>query len=955
MRGSPAGTLPNRPLQSRQPVDGHQHEDKVLLLVTLVIGAVVGLVVVAFILLTENLVSRLYPAGSAAWRRVLTPLAGALVTGCLLYRYFPNARGSGIPQTKTALFLRDGYIKFSTVLGKFGLCSVSLASGIALGREGPSVHVGAGIASTLGRKLGLSDAGIKALLPAGASAALAAAFNTPISAVLFTLEEVMGDMHAPVLGSIVLSSATSWMVLHLILGDEPLFHVPAYELVHPIEFVWYAALGWLGGLVSVAFVKLLLWQRKYFLRAPEATQWFLPGVGGLVVGLLALFTPDVLGVGYGVVGKALNGQLLMTTMALLVVLKVVATATCYASGNAGGIFGPSLFIGAMTGGAVGGVAHLLMPDYTGSAGAYALVGMGAAFAGIVRVPLTSVIMVFEITRDYSIIVPLMIANLISYFISSRLQEEPIYEALQHQDGLRLPSGAGAREALLMVGHGNRPVSQVLPASETVAQAAGSIDRTPGAYPVVDEHGFRGMVTLEQLDRAMCEGLGGESLESLVPEAPAIDDLIEGVFPHVYPDDPLDVAMTWLADGKIKVLPVLSRMNPRELKGTISLSDVLAAYAMARPGSGESLAETAPTRFPLRLLAGVLAALVGVAVLIASLNYFYRVERGKRAEQHFREANDLMQKERIPEAIEQYRDALSISHRIDHRLALGLALVKAERLDEASIYLSDVLRQQPGSGPANLGVAAIDAHQGRIGDAIIHYHRAIYGSWPSGPAANRFRTRLELLDLLKKSGRMAEARAELIALVADAPNDPSQQKQIGSLLLDFGMPREAADLYQGLLKRGPPDANEYDGLGEAEFALKDYKAAAHAFHSALEIDPGDPVAGRRAMACDQILSLDPTQRGVGARERFRRAEELLAAVLSQVAQCFGSEASIPASLQDDIKEARLFIASRRSPRSFSDAADAQMTLAEKLWTNIPTSCTKNAPDSLALVMSKLVSR
>src|SRR5215470_18535430 len=348
------------------PFQGHQHEDKVLLVLTLIIGAIVGLVVVAFIVLTENLGARLYPAGGAAWRRVLIPVFGALSTGFLLFRYFPNARGSGIPQTKAALFLRDGYISFRTVLGKFGLCSLSLASGIALGREGPSVHVGAGIASSLGRRLGLSTASVKALLPCGASAAIAAAFNTPISAVLFSLEEVMGDLHAPVLGSIVLSSATSWIVLHLILGDEPLFHVPAYQLVHPVEFVFYGVLGLVGGLMSTSFVKLLLWQRKHFLAVPRNMQWFLPGIGGVTVGILGWFFPEVLGVGYGFVSKALNGQMLVGAMALLVVLKIIATATCYASGNAGGIFGPSLFLGAMMGGAVGGVAHQLLPDYTAS-------------------------------------------------------------------------------------------------------------------------------------------------------------------------------------------------------------------------------------------------------------------------------------------------------------------------------------------------------------------------------------------------------------------------------------------------------------------------------------------------------------------------------------------------------------------------------------------------------------
>src|SRR3954453_20715186 len=251
----------------------HQHEDKVLLVLTLIIGAVVGLVVVLFIFLTENLGARLYPAGSPAWRRVLTPVAGALISGFLLKRYFPNARGSGIPQTKAALFLRDGFISLRTVLGKFFLCSASLASGMALGREGPAVQVGAGLASVIARRLGLSKQYVKALIPVGGAAALAAAFNTPIAAVLFSLEEIMGDLHAPILGSVVLSSATSWMVLHLVLGDEPLFHVAGYHLVSPVELLVYAALGLVGGLGSVGFVKMLLWLRSRFLALPRQTGW----------------------------------------------------------------------------------------------------------------------------------------------------------------------------------------------------------------------------------------------------------------------------------------------------------------------------------------------------------------------------------------------------------------------------------------------------------------------------------------------------------------------------------------------------------------------------------------------------------------------------------------------------------------------------------------------------------
>src|SRR5216684_2234228 len=416
-----------------------QREERVLLFLSILIGALTGLAVVAFIVLTERLGMRLYPVGSAGWRRVSIPVAGSLAMGYLLYRYFPDARGSGVPQTKAALFAREGRISLRTVLGKFACTAATLASGIPLGREGPSVQVGAGIASVLGRALGLRPEKVKALLPVGASAAIAAAFNTPLAAVLFALEEIVGNLHAPVLGSVVLASATSWAMLRMVLGNHPLFVVPQYELVNPLEFGIYAILGIAGGFLSVAFTKLLLGMRRRFLRLPRKTRWWHPVAGGLMVGVMGCFVPQVLGVGYSYVGDALNGGMAFRLMALLVVLKLFAVTTSYASGNAGGIFGPSLFLGAMLGGTVGSVAHHFLPGQTANPGAYALVGMGVLFAGIVRAPMTSVLMIFEMTRDYSVIVPLMIANLVSLFISSRLQKQPIYEALAVQDGIHLPT------------------------------------------------------------------------------------------------------------------------------------------------------------------------------------------------------------------------------------------------------------------------------------------------------------------------------------------------------------------------------------------------------------------------------------------------------------------------------------------------------------------------------------
>ncbi len=555
---------------SQRLAELRQREDQVFLALALVIGALTGLAVVAFIMLTERLGMRLYPIGGAPWRRVLFPVAGSLSIGYLLYRYFPNARGSGVPQTKAALFAREGRITLRTVLGKFFCTSATLASGIPLGREGPSVQVGGGIASVLGRLLGLRSEQVKNLIPVGAAAAIAAAFNTPLAAVLFALEEIMGDLHAPVMGAVVLASATSWMVLRVLLGNNPLFKVPQYQLVHPAEFAVYAVLGVAGGVVSAAFTRLLLGMRARFLQFPQWTVWFQPLAGGLLVGLIGWFVPQVLGVGYGFVGDALNGNMAFKMMLLLVILKLLTVTTSYASGNAGGIFGPALFIGAMLGGSVGTVAHQFFPAYTATPGAYALVGMGAAFAGIVRAPMTSVLMIFEMTQDYAVIVPLMIANLVSLFIASRLQHEPIYEALAVQDGIHLPSADSRRR------YGQRQVkkimqttSQLLPAEITVPQALERVQSSATrTWLVTDRRGVIGVISVAKLEQS-------EAADKKV------GDLVDAMaFPHVHSDQGLDLALERMGANQIEILPVVSRADVHKLEGVVTLGDVLNAYGVS---------------------------------------------------------------------------------------------------------------------------------------------------------------------------------------------------------------------------------------------------------------------------------------------------------------------------------------------------------------------------------------
>jgi CIC family chloride channel protein len=336
-------------------------------------------------------------------------------------------------------------------------------------------------------------------------------------------------------------------------------------------------LGIAGGVLSVAFTKLLLTMRSFFLRLPKSTQWAHPVVGGAAVGLMGWFVPQVLGVGYTYVGSALNGSMALKLMLLLVVLKLFGVTVSYASGNAGGIFGPSLFLGAMLGGAIGAVAHHLLPGYTATPGAYALVGMGAVFAGIVRVPMTSVLMIFEMTRDYAVIVPLMIANLTSLFISRRFQKQPIYEALAHQDGIHLPNPSTLHEA------SHRTVDQVMRTSPQILAAEMSVqdavEQTRSSqlrtWPVADKDYFLGMLNRETLERALMDGRKELTMKSLVGAQH---------LPHVHMDHALHLALERMSKYRLDVLPVIHRAEIHKLVGVVTLRDVLDSYGVDRMGS-----------------------------------------------------------------------------------------------------------------------------------------------------------------------------------------------------------------------------------------------------------------------------------------------------------------------------------------------------------------------------------
>jgi CIC family chloride channel protein len=535
-------------------------ENQLFLALTIVIGIVAGLAAVLFTVAIDLVSHRFFGLAPSGLRLFVVPPLVSIVTGVLLAKAFPDVRGSGVPQTEAAYHLADGYIPARVPFGKFLTGVLCIGSGHSMGREGPSVQIGAGLASLAGRWLRLPPRRIRDLVPVGAAAALAAAFNTPVAAVLFALEEIIGDMNAALIGSTVVASVSAVIVERSILGNEPLFHVPTYRLVHPAELLAYAVLGIAGGVVSLVFCKGLLALRGAFLHLPTQTRVMQPAIGGLIIGGVLLYSPAIMGVGYEYVDQALNGGLLAKTMLILCFLKLGATIVSYASGNAGGIFAPSLYIGAMAGGVVGVLVHRIAPFATGDPGAYALVGMGTLFAGIIRAPMTSVFMIFEITQDYQILVPLMVANLLSFTISKRYQAIPIYHALLHQDGIHVPSagtqGATSARTARHVMHAELSFIAPDTALGEVCQSTAQ-DAEPG-HLVGTRDRLVGVVTREQL-RQWCA-----SNNAAVP----IGSLVQEDFVHVHPDQPIDVVLDRLSetDG---LLPVVSRTDVRRVEGVVT--------------------------------------------------------------------------------------------------------------------------------------------------------------------------------------------------------------------------------------------------------------------------------------------------------------------------------------------------------------------------------------------------
>ncbi|MGB9031080.1 MAG: chloride channel protein [Acidobacteriaceae bacterium] len=547
-------------------------DERLFLVLSIFIGVISGLLVVAFRIAIDWV--RLLTLGSAPHggqlRLLIVPAAAGLVVAALVVWFFPAARGSGVNQTKAALYVYDGYISFRTVIGKFLTSALAIGSGHSLGPEDPSLQIGAGVASIIARNLHLSRRRLRMFAPIGAAAGLAAAFNAPISAILFVIEEVIGSWSAAVLGSLVLSAISSVVVARWFWGTEPMFRIPSITVRDPRELLAYAVLGVFGGLLAPLFSLILGYLRPRLRALPRWTHFLQPGIAGLLVGAIGFFGfPQVMGTGYDVIDQAMHGQFVWQILLALVFLKLIATTFSFSSGTPGGMFAPTLFIGAMLGGAVGAFEKHFFPHLTGTVGAYSLVGMGVLFAGFLRAPLTSVFMVLEVSGNYSIILPIILANTLAFLISRSLQPVGIFEIFTRQDGLDLPSMEEQREeSSLHIEDALQPVGvPIVTGSDTLHAVSRAIAEAHAAACLVSlADGTWYAMSAEELTSAAA---------AHTPETPIGRTLKDDRTPQLFPDMPLDSALHFFP--RWPRLPVLNRARRGTPEGMLTLDDVLRRY------------------------------------------------------------------------------------------------------------------------------------------------------------------------------------------------------------------------------------------------------------------------------------------------------------------------------------------------------------------------------------------
>jgi CIC family chloride channel protein len=577
-------------LKQRQP-----SEEVILFGTALLVGLGAGIGAVAFrylIRAVEWIGYVWFPSVTSGWGNayaIIVPAVGGLLVGLLVYYFAREAKGHGVPEVMEAVALHGGRIRPRVAVVKSLASSICIGSGGSVGREGPIVQIGSALGSTIGQALHLSNDRVRNLVACGAAGGIAATFNAPIAGVIFALEVILGDFKLHYFISVVISSVTASVVGRVVFGDVPAFPIPTeYGIKSLWEFGFYILLGVLAALTGVLFVRLLYWTEDIFDKWTSVPEWVQPAIGGALLGGLALayplFTPttwvgvpQIFNVGYEAIGAALSNQLLLGVVVSLLFLKIIATSLTLGSGGSGGVFAPSLFMGAMLGTAVELVIRILFPSIVAPPGAYALVGMAAVFAASAHAPITAIIILFELTGDYRIILPMMLTVVISTLLAQKLLEgESIYTLKLSRRGIRLKSG---RDIDVMdgvtVGEVMTHEVDTISSDTSLAELSEilSITRHHG-MPILDNQGkLWGIVTVTDLDLAFQKNL---------PDGTPVTDIgtDKASTMVAFPDESMGEALARMGIRGVGRLPVVSREDNDQLVGLIRRADIIRAYNLA---------------------------------------------------------------------------------------------------------------------------------------------------------------------------------------------------------------------------------------------------------------------------------------------------------------------------------------------------------------------------------------
>jgi len=555
-------------------------ETQILISMSIVVGLGTGFGAILFIKLIEFCKDLFFSSSEATLTGLigdfdywiaLVPMIGGLIVGPIVYKFATEAKGHGVPEVMLAVARSGGVIRARVAIAKAVASAICIGSGGSAGREGPIVQIGSAIGSAIGQLFKMSQSRVKILVGCGAAAGISAVFNAPIAGVIFALEIIMGDFAIKTFSPVLLSSVIASVVTRSFLGDHPAFDVPSYSLVSAYEIPLYMVLGGFCGVVAVLFTTTLGKFEDIF-DGMKINGMYKTALGGLILGIIGVFYPQIFADGYDTIRLTLYGNMVVWLMVLLIFLKIIATSLTLGSGNSGGIFAPSLFIGAVAGGSFGYLAHSLLPGITATEGAYALVGMAALVAGTTHAPITAILIIFEMTSDYRIILPLMVAVVFSTLVARHIYEPSIYTIKLMKRGIVLKGG---RDTAILK---SSKVSEIMddkfdmiPADTPMAKIVDRIADSRGTtHMVTDSDGkFVGILSFQDLLGIMSQ----HTLDYLV----IAKDVATTDYITVSPDEDLDSALRKLSIKDYKLLPVVNKNDPSIILGVLRRSDLIQFY------------------------------------------------------------------------------------------------------------------------------------------------------------------------------------------------------------------------------------------------------------------------------------------------------------------------------------------------------------------------------------------